>query len=115
MDIRLVRKQLQVEFSNLNTADFDSASLAANDFFDFIHGSSAISEIITELPKNTIDVEQWSKDFYSNQEVSLPRKKQERISFLLAFLEKYKDDLLSIAHYFHAGSNKYVDHIRKIS
>jgi hypothetical protein len=113
MDIRLIRKHLQIEFTNLNTADFDSASLAANDFYDYVHNTATISKIVETLPKNTIDIDQWEKDFYSQQSQDLPRNKQERISFFLAFLEKHKDDLLSIAHYFHAGSSKYVDHIRK--
>lgn len=113
MDIRLVRKQLQTEFANLNTADFDAASLAANDFFDYIHNSDIINEIIKKLPKNVIDIDQWGKDFYNQQEMNLPRDKQERVAFFLAFLEKHKDDLLSIAHYFRAGSSKFVDHIRK--
>lgn len=113
MDIRLVRKQLQIEFANLNSADFDAASLAASDFFDFIHDTSVTHEIIEKLPKNTIDVDQWEKDFYNNQDLDLPRNKAERVSFFLAFLDKHKDDLLSIAHYFRAGSNHYVDHIRK--
>lgn len=113
MDIRLIRKQLQIEFANLNTADFDSVSLVANDFYDYIHSTDTINEIVQKLPKNTIDIDQWTKDFYNRQSQDLPRNKQERIAFFLAFLEKHKDDLISIAHYFHAGSNKYVDHIRK--
>lgn len=113
MDIRLIRKQLQIEFANLNTADFDSASLIANDFYDYIHSTDVINEIIQKLPQNTIDIDQWTKDFYSRQSQDLPRNKQERIAFFLAFLERHKDDLVSIAHYFRAGSTKYVDHIRK--
>lgn len=113
MDIRLIRKQLQIEFANLNTADFDSASLVANDFYDFIHNTATINEIIQKLPENTIDIDEWIKDFYNRQSQELPRNKQERVAFYLAFLEKHKDDLISIAHYFHAGSSKYVDHIRK--
>lgn len=113
MDIRLVRKQLQIEFANLNSADFDSASLAASDFLDFINDNETTKEIRKGLPENKIDVEQWTKDFYNNQEMSLPRNKQERISFFLSFLDKYKDDLLSVAHCFRAGSSKYIDHIRK--
>lgn len=113
MDIRLVRKQLQTEFANLNMADFDAASLAASDFFDYIHNTDIINEIIKKLPKNAIDVDQWGKDFYNQQEINLPRNKQERIAFFLAFLEKHKDNLLSISHYFRAGSSKFIDHIRK--
>lgn len=113
MDIRLVRKQLQVQFANLNSTDFDMASIAANDFLDFINDTPAISVILKSLPKNELDVEQWGKDFYSNRQISLPRDKRERMSFLLAFLELHKDDLLSISHYFRAGSSKFIDHIRK--
>lgn len=113
MDIRLVRKQLQIEFANLNSADFDSANLLANDFYDFIYKSDLIKGIVTTLPKNTIEVDQWIKDFYNQQSQDLPRDKKERIAFFLAVLEKYKDDLRSIAHIFRAGSNKYIDHIRK--
>ncbi len=108
-----MRKQLQIEFANLNSADFDSASLAASDFFDFINDNEITKEIREMLPENKIDIEQWIKDFNNNQEMSLPRNKQERISFFLSFLDKYKDDLLSIAHHFHAGSSKYIDHIHK--
>lgn len=113
MDIRLVRKQLQVEFANLNSADFDSASLAASDFFDFINDNNITKEIRDVLPENKIDIEQWIKDFNNNQEMTLPRNKQERISFFLSFLDNNKDDLLSIAHHFRAGSSKYIDHIHK--
>lgn len=112
MDIRLVRKQLQIEFANLNSADFDSVEIAANDFFDFLHNTEIINNIIAELPENTIDIDEWVKTLYDTS-LSLPRDKQERISFLLAVLEKYKDDLLSISHHLHAGSNKIIDHIRK--
>lgn len=112
MDIRLIRKQLQIEFANLNTADFDSASLAANDFYDYIHSNDILKEVIQKLPKNTIDIDQWTKDFYNRQSDS-PRDKQERIAFFLAFLEKHKNDLISISHIFHAGSSKFIDHIRK--
>lgn len=104
MDIRLVRKQLQVEFANLNSADFDAASIAANDFLDFINSNETISEIRADLPKNEIDIDQWTKDFHNSRDLSLPRNKQERVSFLLAALDKYKDDLLQISHQFHAGS-----------
>lgn len=113
MDIRLIRKQLQIEFANLNSADFDSASLVANDFYDYIHNTGIINEILNKLPENIIDIDQWTKDFYNRQSQDLPRDKQERIAFFLAFLERNKDDLIAIAHYFYAGSTKYVDHIRK--
>lgn len=112
MDIRLIRKQLQTEFTNLNTADFDSAEIAANDFFDFLHSTEIISAMISSLPSNGVNIDEWAKTLHDTT-LSLPRNKQERISFLLAVLDKYKDDLLSVAHYFHASSNKYVDHIRK--
>lgn len=112
MDIRLIRKQLNIEFSNLNTADFDSAEIAANDFFNFLHDTKIISEMIVRLPENTIDIDEWVRSLYNNS-LSLPRDKQERISFLLAVLEKYKDDLITISHHFYAGSRKIIDHIRK--
>lgn len=112
MDIRLIRKQLQIEFSNLNTADFDSAEIAANDFYDFVYNTEITRGMVEKLPENTIDIPEWTKSL-QNTQLSMPRNKQERISFLLAVLDTYKDDLLSIAHYFHAGSNKFVDHIRK--
>lgn len=112
MDIRLIRKQLQTEFANLNTADFDSAEIAANDFFDFIYNTEIIREMAEKLPVNTVDVEEWTKSL-QNSQLSMPRNKQERISFLLAVLDKYKDDLLTISHQFYAGSNHYIDHIRK--
>lgn len=112
MDIRLIRKQLNIEFSNLNTADFDSAEIAANDFFNFLHDTKIISEMIVRLPEKTIDIDEWVRSLYNNS-LSLPRDKQERISFLLAVLEKYKDDLITISHHFYAGSRKIIDHIRK--
>lgn len=113
MDIRLIRKQLQVEFANLNSADFDSAEIAANDFLDFLHNTKLISEMIAAFPENTIDIDEWVKGLYNTQ-LSLPRDKQQRMSFLLAVLEKYKDDLISIGHHFSAGgSRKIIDHIRK--
>lgn len=113
MDIRLVRKQLQVEFANLNSADFDSVEIAANDFLDFLHSAKLITEMIAAFPENTIDIDEWVKSLYNTQ-LSLPRNKQERMSFLLAVLEKYKDDLLSIGRHFNAGgSRKIIDHIRK--
>ncbi len=101
MDIRLTRKQLQVGFANLNSADFDSAEIAANDFLDFLHNTKPINDIIAGLPENTIDIDEWAKSLYNTQ-LSLPRDKQERISFLLAVLERYKDDLLSIGYSFNA-------------
>lgn len=113
MDIRLVRKQLQVEFANLNSADYDAASIAANDFLDFINSNEIIREIRASLPENEINIDQWIKDFHASRDLSLPRNKQERVSFLLAVLEEYKDDLLQISLPFHAGSTKYIDHIRK--
>lgn len=112
MDIRLVRKQLQVEFSNLNSADYDSVDIAANDFYDFLYGTEMISKLIADLPGNTLDIEEWSKNLY-NSALSLPRDKRDRVAFQLAVLEKYKDDLLTIGHHFNAGSRKIIDHIRK--
>jgi len=112
MDIRLIRKQLQIEFTNLNTSDYDSAEIAATDFFDFIYDNVITHEIIEKLPTNNIDVGEWVKNFY-NTELTMPRDKKERISFLLAVLDVYKSDLLPISHYFHVGSNKIIDHIRK--
>ena len=112
MDIRLVRKQLQVEFANLNSADFDSAEIAANDFFDFLYNTELIREIVETLPENKIDIEEWTNNLQSTQ-LSLPRDKRERISFLIAVLDKYKDDLLIIAHQLYAGTNHHIDHIRK--
>ncbi len=113
MDVRLIRKQLQVEFANLNSADYDSAEIAASDFLDFLYNTKLLHEMIAVLPKNTIDIDEWVKGLYNTQ-LSLPRNKQERMSFLLAVLEKYKDDLLSIGHHFNAGgSRKIIDHIRK--
>lgn len=111
-DIRLIRKQLQVEFGNLNSADYDSADLAASDFYDFLYGTEAIKEIIAGFPENTINIEEWVESLY-NTPVPLPRDKQERMAFLLAVLEKYKDDLYSIAHHFNVNSRKIIDHIRK--
>lgn len=113
VDIRLIRKQLQIEYANLNAADFDSASLAASDFYDFIQETGEIRKILNALPDNSVDLDDWMANFYNQQEMDIPRKKQERISFFLAFLEKNKGDLLSIAHYFRGGSSKYIDHIRK--
>lgn len=112
MDIRLIRKQLQVEFANLNSADFDSVDIAANDFYDFLHNTDSISALIADLPKNTVDIDEWSQNLY-NTALSLPRNKQERVAFQLAVLEKYKDDLSAISSHFNAGSRKIIDHIRK--
>lgn len=112
MDIRLIRKQLQIEFTNLNTSDYDSAEIAATDFFDFIYDNATTREIIEKLPTNSVNVEEWVKNFY-NTELTMPRDKKERISFLLAVLDAHKSDLPSISHYFHVGSNKIIDHIRK--
>lgn len=111
-DIRLIRKQLQVEFGNLNSADYDSADLAASDFYDFLYDTEAIKEIIAGFPENTINIEEWVESLY-NAPVPLPRNKQERMAFLLAMLEKYKDDLYSVAHHFNVSSHKIIDHIRK--
>lgn len=112
MDIRLIRKQLQVEFGNLNSADYDSADLAANDFYDFLYDTELIKDIIAELPENAVDIDEWVKGLY-NAPVALPHDKKERMAFLLAVLGKHKDDLTSIGHHFNVSSRKIIDHIRK--
>ena len=113
MDIRLIRKELQVQFGNLNNVDYTNASIIANDFWDFITETDKVSELLRKLPENTVNLEQWSKDFYQSGELVLPRQKQERMAFLLAVFEKYKDDLEGLAHYFTINSMKITDHIRK--
>lgn len=112
MEIRLARKELQTAFSDLNNADLTNVSIATDDFLDLVHSNTEILEVISSLPICTIDVEQWQKDLYSSQELELPRDKAERISLMLAVLEKNKKDLASVSIAFRVGSNKIIDHIR---
>lgn len=113
MDIRLIRKELQVQFSNMNNVDYNNSASVANEFWDFLHETNEISELIHQLPENTVDVDNWLQETYQTYNVTMPRNKAERIALLLAILEKHKDDLVSVSHYFHVGSKKFADHIHK--
>lgn len=113
MEIRRIRKELQVLFGNMNTADYRGAELAINDFLDFIEEEKPTKDVLESLPANKIDIDAWVQTLWNAADLSLPRNKQERISFLLAILKKYRDDYMPIISVFHASGKGLTSHFRE--
>lgn len=111
VEIRLARKELQVRYGNLNNADYRNAQVAIHDFLDFITEEKLTNSIITELPTNDLSIEEWQQKLYNSMDLSLPKDRKERIAFLLDVLDKYRDDVMPIAHSFHLSSSKITDHV----
>lgn len=113
METRRVRKELQVLYATLNTVDYRSAQTAINDFLDFLKDEEIVADIITPLPKNSVDIDEWVKTLWNTADLALPRDKKERMAFLLAVIERYKDDIMEIVHYFHSSGKGMSNHVHE--